>query len=159
MSKRLVAYFSASGVTERIAKRVASLSKADIFEIEPETRYTAADLDWTNKRSRSTLEMTDETSRPKIKGTVPSFEDYDVIFIGFPNWWGVEPRIIDSFLESYDFSSKTVIPFFTSGGSGKGKIEERISKLCPSSDVRGTMRLTSAMSDAEIESWLNSLCL
>lgn len=159
MSKRLVAYFSASGVTERIAKRVASLSNADVFEIEPETRYTAADLDWTNKKSRSTLEMTDETSRPKIKGTVPSFEDYDVIFIGFPNWWGVEPRIIDSFLESYDFSSKTVIPFFTSGGSGKGKIEERISKLCPSSDVRGTMRLTSAMSDAEIKSWLNNLCL
>ena len=126
-------------------------------EQKPSTDTIAADMDNNPFRDNGKLLF-----RPGGHGALIenlNDLDYDVIFIGFPNWWGVEPRIIDSFLESYDFSSKTVIPFFTSGGSGKGKIEERISKLCPSSDVRGTMRLTSAMSDTEIESWLNSLCL
>ena len=119
--KKLVAYFSASGVTKNAAKGLAKASDADLFEIKPAVPYTPADLDWTNKKSRSSLEMGNPDSRPEIAEHLPNIKDYDTIFIGFPIWWYVAPAIINTFMESYDFSSKTIIPFATSGGSGMGK--------------------------------------
>ena len=131
MKKTLVAYFSASGVTERAAKEIAGAVDADLYEILPAQPYTDADLDWTDKKSRSTAEMNDPTCRPEIAGTVEKMEQYDTVFIGFPIWWYVEPRIVDTFLESYDFSGKTVIPFATSGGSGIGGAEKSLREHCP----------------------------
>ena len=131
MKKTLVAYFSASGVTARAAKEVAAAVGADLYEIRPEQPYTASDLDWMDKRSRSTLEMNDPACRPEIAGAVENMEQYDTIFVGFPIWWYVEPRIVDTFLESYDFSGKTVIPFATSGGSGIGRAEKSLREHCP----------------------------
>ena len=118
MMKKLVAYFSASGVTRAAAKRVAEAAGADLFEIKPAQPYSHADLDWTDKKSRSTIEMNDKTARPAIAEKLPNMEDYGVVFVGFPIWWYVAPRIIETFLESYDFVGKTVVPFATSGGSG-----------------------------------------
>lgn len=131
MKKTLVAYFSASGVTERAAKEIAGAVDADLYEILPTQPYTDADLDWTDKKSRSTAEMNDPACRPEIAGTVENMEQYDTVFIGFPIWWYVEPRIVDTFLESYDFSGKTVIPFATSGGSGIGGAEKSLREHCP----------------------------
>ncbi|MFQ7307068.1 MAG: flavodoxin [Mediterraneibacter sp.] len=131
MKKTLVAYFSASGVTERAAKEIAGGVDADLYEILPAQPYTDADLDWTDKKSRSTAEMNDPACRPEIAGTVENMEQYDTVFIGFPIWWYVEPRIVDTFLESYDFSGKTVIPFATSGGSGIGGAEKSLREHCP----------------------------
>lgn len=131
MKKTLVAYFSASGVTERAAKEIAGAVDADLYEILPAQPYTDADLDWTDKKSRSTAEMNDLACRPEIAGTVENMEQYDTVFIGFPIWWYVEPRIVDTFLESYDFSGKTVIPFATSGGSGIGGAEKSLREHCP----------------------------
>ena len=116
MKKILVAYFSASKTTEHAAKEIAQAVGADLYEICPDKAYTAADLNWNDKKSRSTVEMNDPACRPKIAGTVEHMEQYDTVLIGFPIWWYVEPRIVDTFLESYDFSGKTVIPFATSGG-------------------------------------------
>ncbi len=121
MSKKLVAYFSASGVTRRAAEALAEAAGADLFEIVPEVPYTRADLDWTNAQSRSTVEMKDPSSRPGISSKVSNMADYDVVYVGFPVWWYVAPTIINTFLESYDFSGKTVVLFATSGGSGFGK--------------------------------------
>ena len=118
MGKILVAYFSASGVTAQAAKRIAEAVGADLYEIRPEAPYTAADLDWRNKKSRSTLEMTDPDSRPAMAGPKADVDRYDTVFVGFPIWWGVEPRVVDTFLDSQDLTGKTVIPFATSGGSG-----------------------------------------
>ena len=131
MKKTLVAYFSASGVTARAAKEVAAAVGADLYEIRPEQPYTAADLDWMDKRSRSTIEMNDPGCRPAIAEPVEQMEQYDTVFVGFPVWWYVEPRIVDTFLESYDFSGKTLIPFATSGGSGIGKAEKSLREHCP----------------------------
>lgn len=131
MKKTLVAYFSASGVTERAAKEIAGGVDADLYEILPTQPYTDADLDWTDKKSRSTAEMNDPACRPEIAGTVENMEQYDTVFVGFPIWWYVEPRIVDTFLESYDFSGKTVIPFATSGGSGIGRAEKSLRERCP----------------------------
>ena len=131
MKKTLVAYFSASGVTARVAKKMADAMDADLYEIRPVQPYTDADLDWTDKKSRSTAEMNDPACRPEIAGTVENMEQYDTVFIGFPIWWYVEPRIVDTFLESYDFSGKTVIPFATSGGSGIGGAEKSLREHCP----------------------------
>ena len=131
MKKTLVAYFSASGVTERAAKEIAGAVDADLYEILTAQPYTDADLDWTDKKSRSTAEMNDPACRPEIAGTVENMEQYDTVFVGFPIWWYVEPRIVDTFLESYDFSGKTVIPFATSGGSGIGGAEKSLREHCP----------------------------
>ena len=117
MSKKLVAYFSASGVTASAAKAVAEAIGADLYEIEPEVPYTKADLNWMDKNSRSTVEMKDETSRPAIKGVSAKVEDYDEVFIGYPVWWYVAPTIINTFLEAYDFSNKTIVLFATSGST------------------------------------------
>ena len=132
MSKKtLIAYFSTSGVTARVAREMAQAVDADLYEIRPEQPYTSADLDWMDKRSRSTLEMNDPASRPAIAQAVENMAQYDTVLVGFPIWWYVEPRIVDTFLESYDFSGKTVIPFATSGGSGIGKAEENLRAHCP----------------------------
>lgn len=131
MKKTLVVYFSASGVTARAAKEVAAAVGADLYEIRPEQPYTASDLDWMDKRSRSTLEMNDPACRPAIAEPVEQMEQYDTVFVGFPVWWYVEPRIVDTFLESYDFSGKTLIPFATSGGSEIGKAEKSLQEHCP----------------------------
>ena len=131
MKKILVAYFSASKTTEHAAKEIAQAVGADLYEICPDKAYTAADLNWNDKKSRSTVEMNDPACRPKIAGTVEHMEQYDTVLIGFPIWWYVEPRIVDTFLESYDFSDKTVIPFATSGGSGIGGAEKSLREHCP----------------------------
>ena len=131
MSKILVAYFSASGQTAKLAKTLAGVTGGDLFEIAPETAYTAADLDWMDKKSRSTVEMNDPACRPAIAGEVQNMDQYDTVLVGFPVWWYVEPRIVDTFLESYDFSGKEMIPFATSGGSGIGKAEKSLKDHCP----------------------------
>lgn len=131
MKKLLVAYFSASGVTAGVAKEIAGAAGGDLYEIKPETPYTSADLDWMDKNSRSSLEMGDFDSRPAIAGSLPDISEYDTIAIGFPVWWYVEPRIIDTFLESADFSGKTLIPFATSGGSGIERAEISLQEHCP----------------------------
>lgn len=131
MKKTLVAYFSASGVTGRVAENVAKAAGADIFEIKPEVTYTKADLDWMDKQSRSTIEMNDPDSRPAIKGNVEAMNQYDTVIIGFPIWWYVAPTIINTFLENNDFSGKKIALFATSGGSRFGKTVE---KLRPSVD-------------------------
>ena len=128
--KILVAYFSCSGNTAHVAQEIAKTTGADLFEIKPEKPYTAHDLDWTDKSSRSTLEMKDTDCRPEIEGDVNT-DGYSVIFLGFPIWWYVEPRIIDTFLESGDFTGKTIIPFATSGGSGIAAAERSLKEHCP----------------------------
>ena len=131
MSKTLIAYFSASGVTARAAREMADAIGADLYEICPEAPYTDADLNWMDKKSRSTLEMNDPACRPAIASQVERMEQYDTVFVGFPVWWYVEPRIVDTFLESYDFTGKTMIPFATSGGSGISKAEKSLREHCP----------------------------
>ena len=131
MSKTLIAYFSASGVTARVAKEMAEAVDADLYEICPAKPYTDADLNWTDKRSRSSLEMNDPASRPAIAAPAVDMGQYDTVFVGFPIWWSVEPRIVDTFLESCDFSSKTLIPFATSGGSGIDRAEKSLREHCP----------------------------
>ena len=131
MAKALIAYFSASGVTARAAKEMAAATGADLYEIQPAEPYTDADLNWMDKKSRSTIEMKDPACRPAIAGGVQDMAQYDTVLIGFPIWWYVEPRIVDTFLESYDFSGKTLIPFATSGGSGIGKAEKSLQAHCP----------------------------
>lgn len=135
MSKKLVAYFSASGVTAKVANALAEAAGADLHEIKPEVPYTAADLDWMNKQSRSSVEMSDKSSRPAIKDKLDNMADYDVIYLGFPIWWYVAPTIINTFLESYDMSGKTIIIFATSGGSGFGKTVETLKCSCPNSNI------------------------
>ena len=156
MSKKLIAYFSASGVTADVAARLAKVAGADLFEIKPEVPYTAADLDWTNKKSRSTIEMNDPASRPAIKEKLANMSDYDVIFVGFPIWWYVAPTIINTFLESYDFAGKTVVPFATSGGSGMGKTVAVLGKVVPESNFKPGKLLNRA-SEADMENWVRSL--
>ncbi|WP_303820253.1 flavodoxin [Ruminococcus flavefaciens] len=126
MSKKLVAYFSAGGNTAALAKKLAAAAGADLFEIEPAVRYTAQDLDWMNKQSRSSLEMSDHSSRPAIAGTKSDLAEYDTVYVGFPIWWYIAPTIINSFLESGDFSGKRIILFATSGGSGFGKAADNL---------------------------------
>ena len=131
MSKILIAYFSASGVTARTAKEMAKAAGADLYEICPAEPYTAADLNWMDQKSRSTLEMNDPACRPAIAAPAADLDQYDTVFVGFPIWWYVEPRIVDTFLERSDFSGKTVIPFATSGGSGIEKAERSLKSHCP----------------------------
>ena len=126
MSKKLVAYFSAGGNTAALAKKLAAAAGADLFEIEPAVRYTAQDLDWMNKQSRSSVEMSDYSSRPAIAGTKSDLAGYDTVYVGFPIWWYIAPTIINTFLESGDFSGKRVILFATSGGSGFGKAADNL---------------------------------
>ena len=131
MSKVLVTYFSASGVTAKTANKLAKEVDGDLFEIEPKEKYTSADLSWMDKKSRSSVEMNDPASRPEIAKQVENMDMYDTVLVGFPIWWYVEPKIIDTFLDSYDFAGKTVIPFATSGGSGIENVEKNLQKEYP----------------------------
>ena len=157
MSKKLVAYFSASGVTAKVAETLAEAIGADIFEIEPKVPYTEADLDWMDKKARSTIEMNDPASRPEIAVKRDNMKDYDTIFAGFPIWWYVAPTIINTFLESYDFSGKTVIPFATSGGSGMGKTEAVLHALCPDSVNWKSGKMLNGYDRAQMEAWVRTL--
>ena len=159
MSKILVAYFSASGVTKNAAERLAKAANADLFEIKPVRPYTDADLNWMDKKSRSTIEMNDLSSRPEIAKKCENMESYDVVFVGFPIWWYVEPRIIDTFLESYDFSGKTVIPFATSGGSGLGKTAENFKKILGANTTVKDGKMLTRASETVVSDWVKSLGL
>lgn len=160
MSKKaLVAYFSCSGVTKGVAESLAEVVGADLFEIEPEEPYTDADLDWTNKQSRNTVEMNDPSSRPAIKGAVVDMSSYEVVFVGFPIWWYVAPTIINTFLESYDFAGKTIVPFCTSGGSGVGRTGEVLQALCPDSVSWRPAKLLNGASPTSLRAWVGSLDL
>ena len=128
--KKLVTYFSATGVTAKAANDLAEAIGADVFEIQPAERYTEADLDWKDEKSRSTLEMNDPTARPQIAAKLDHMDEYDVIYVGFPIWWYVAPRIINTFLENYDLKGKTIIPFATSGGSGVEKVNDSLRTSC-----------------------------
>ncbi|MBR1644529.1 MAG: NAD(P)H-dependent oxidoreductase [Bacteroidales bacterium] len=130
-SRALVAYFSASGVTQKVAQQLAEAAHADLFEIRPEKPYSTSDLDWTNKKSRSSIEMQDKTSRPAIAATVKDIEAYDVIYIGFPIWWYTAPTIINTFIESHRLEGKRLIPFATSGGSSIDKACQDLRQAYP----------------------------
>ena len=156
MSKKLVAYFSASGTTKKAAERLAKAAGADLFEIRPAIPYTNADLNWMDKKSRSSVEMNDPDSRPEIAETIPNMAVYDTVFIGFPIWWYVAPHIIHTFLESYDFSGKTLVPFATSGGSGIGKAADELRKLCPNANWKAG-KLLSGASDKAIAAWASEI--
>lgn len=149
----LVAYFSATGVTAKLAKRLAKITGGDLFEIKPLHPYTKADLNWMNKSSRSSLEMNDSRSRPEIATKVDDIAKYDVIFVGFPIWWYREPSIIDTFMESYSFANKMIIPFATSGGSSIGQSGENMQKLAPDAKVFVGDRFSAKTSDEELQSW------
>lgn len=157
MNRTLVAYFSASGVTAKLAENLAEAIGADIFEIEPEVPYTTADLDWTNKQSRSSVEMNDPKSRPAVRYIRDNMQDYDTVFVGFPIWWYVAPTIINTFLESYDLSGKTIIPFATSGGSGMGKTNEKLLPSCKGAKLIEGKVLSGRASKSELSDWVDSL--
>lgn len=152
MRKILVAYFSASGVTKGVAQRLAKVAGADLFEIRPAVPYTQADLNWTDKKSRSSVEMNDPLSRPEIAEMLPNMADYDTVFVGYPIWWYVAPHIINTFVESYDLSGKTLVAFATSGGSGIGKTVEELKKLYPDANWKDG-KLLNNISDKELTDW------
>ena len=157
MKKILVAYFSASGETAKLAKTIAGVVGGDLFEIVPKVPYTAADLNWMDKRSRSTAEMNDDNSRPAIASKLADMAQYNTVFVGFPIWWYQAPRIIEAFLESYDFAGKTVIPFATSGGSGMGKTDSILKAVCAAAIWLPGKRMQSSESAAAVEKWVNTL--
>ncbi len=158
MSKAIVAYFSASGETAHLAKTIAETAGASLYEIAPAQKYSAADLNWHDSASRSSVEMKDEHSRPAMAGEMPELSGVDRVFVGFPIWWYQAPRIIQTFLESADFSGKTVIPFCTSGGSGLGKTVEILRASCsPQTKWQQGKRFSSHAGSAEIKAWLDSL--
>ena len=160
MSKPLVAYFSASGVTAKAAKALARAAGADLYEIRPAVPYTQADLDWTNQKSRSSVEMNDLSFRPALADSDADVAGHDVILLGFPIWWYQAPRIIETFLESCDFSGKTLVPFATSGGSGMGKTESILKACCaPTAKWLPGKRLSSRESAASVRKWVDSLGL
>ena len=152
--KVLVTYFSASGVTRNVARQLADIFDADLFEITPEQLYTDADLDWRDKTSRSTIEMNDKSSRPAIKdgGKVPNLDQYDVVYVGFPIWWYTAPTIINTFIEANDFTGKTIVPFATSGGSTIEKACEDLQAAYPTYKF-GKGRLLNHIDNSEIEKW------
>ena len=158
MNKILIAYFSAGGETAKLAKTLSAVTGGALFEIRPETAYTSADLNWMDKKSRSTLEMKDEHSRPAIAGRVEDMAPYDTVFVGFPIWWYQAPRIIETFLESYDITGKTVIPFATSGGSGIEKAERSLKSHCPQANWKKGKLLNHMDAAAWTKSVLNSGC-
>ena len=157
MSKKLVAYFSASGVTAKAAEALSAAAEAELYEIRPAVPYVKKDLNWMDKKSRTTLEMQDPSCRPELADTEAKVADADVIFLGFPIWWYREPSIIDTFLEAYDFGGKTIVPFFTSGGSGLGEGQERIAMLARGAKVLTGRKLKGRVSEKELKGWLEEL--
>ena len=153
MSKALVAYFSASGVTAKMAEKLSGVIGADLFEIVPEAPYTDADLNWQNSNSRSSVEMNDRKSRPAISSKVENMESYDTVFVGFPVWWYREPSIIDTFMEQYDFTGKTVVPFATSGMSAIGDSGKNMQELAKGAKVVAGKRFSNSVSADELKNW------
>ena len=153
----LVAYFSASGVTARLAETIAEVANADLFEIKPAVPYTKEDLDWMDKQSRSTIEMNDPDSRPEIEGEVENMDDYEVVFIGFPIWWYTAPHIMYTFLESYDFTGKTIVTFATSGGSGIGSTVEDLESHADGAVFTPGAVLKANASEEDVDDWINEL--
>ena len=157
--KTLVAYFSCSGVTKKVGKSIAEILLGDLYEIKPEVPYSSADLNWNDPNSRSSLEMKNKTSRPAIIKDIENMEQYDVIFIGFQIWWYLAPTIINTFLESYDFKDKTIVPFATSGGSGAGETDKYLQVSC-SNDVNWYQTtVLNGFSQGQLTKWLNDLNL
>lgn len=160
MTKPLVAYFSATGTTAQAAKLLAKAAGADLYEIRPAVPYTKADLNWMDDKSRSSLEMHDPSSRPAIAGRAENMDAYDRIFLGFPIWWYVAPALINSFLESYDFSGKTIILFATSGGSGFGKTVEGLkNSVSPTARIIKGRLMNGRLSESELRAWVQALSL
>lgn len=157
--KILVAYFSETGTTKGVAEHIANGLNADIYEIVPEEAYTDADLDYNDNNSRTTIEMNDPDARPAISGSVENMEQYDIIFVGYPIWWGEAPRIVSTFMESYDFSGKTIVPFCTSGGSGIGSSASNLERLTSGATWLDGRRLNGSDSQDTVMEWVNSLDL
>ena len=157
--KVLVAYFSATNTTEGVAKTIADSLGADLYEITPEQPYTSADLDYHDDKSRSTIEMNDPNSRPAISGSVENMDQYDIVFIGYPIWWGDAPRILSTFVESYSFSGKMVVPFCTSGGSGVGSSASNLEGLTSGATWLSGTRLNGNASRSSVAEWINGLGL
>ncbi len=155
--KTLVAFFSASGETQKLAQTLSSVVDGTLYQITPERPYTSADLNWQDKHSRSTIEMQDPTCRPALAGKVEDIDQYDTIFVGFPIWWYEAPRVIQTFLESYDLTGKTVIPFATSGGSDMGNTDSILQRSAPKAGWKLGKRLKATASAQEITDWLKSL--
>lgn len=155
--KVLVAYFSATGTTKGVAQQIADGLSCDLYEITPQDPYTDADLNYSDTSSRTTSEMNDENARPAISGAVSNMAQYDVVFLGFPIWWYVAPTIVNTFLESYDFSGKTIVPFATSGGSGMGKTNEKLAPSCPGAKLLSGKVFRGAVSKADLQAWADSL--
>lgn len=159
-NKSLVTYFSASGVTKKVAEKLAEATGADLFEIKPEVAYTEADLNWMDKKSRSSIEMNDKSFRPAIAEKYNNMADYDVVYVGFPIWWYVAPIIINTFLESYDFSGKTIVLFATSGGSGFGNtVAELKGSVSDTTVIKEGKVFNSGISKDQLSSWVNDLGL
>ena len=156
MKKTLIVYFSATGTTKAAAQRLAKEHNADLYEITPEQPYTAADLDWRNEQSRSSVEMRDPDERPTIKRCT-DVTPYDTVYVGFPIWWGEEPRIMDTFAESYNFDGITVIPFCTSGSSGIGRSGQNLADNAGSGNWIEGKRFGGGASEDEIRSWIEGL--
>ena len=157
--KILIAYFSATNNTEGIANHLDSILDADLYEIVPETPYTEADLDWHDSSSRTTLEMNDAAARPAISGSVENMEQYDVIFLGYPIWWGQAPKIMYTFLESYDLNGKTIVPFCTSGSSGVGSSATNLQEVAQDAEWLEGHRFSGGASESDVQTWLDSLDL
>lgn len=157
MSRILVAYFSASGMTAKLAETLSKVIGADLYEIKAEVPYTKADLNWMDKKSRSSIEMNDPVFRPAIAGKNDKMDDYDTVFVGFPIWWYIAPTIINSFLESYDLANKTIIPFATSGGSGMGETNKKLMTSCPNSKLLEGKVFKANASEAELTAWVEGL--
>ena len=159
MSRILVAYFSASGVTGSVAKKLAEAIGADIYEIKPAVKYTSADLNWQDSNSRSSIEMKDKIARPEIADKNADISGHDVIFLGFPIWWYIAPTIINTFLEAYDFSGKKIILFATSGGSGFGKAVDGLKSSAPGASILEGRLFRSSVSVNDLKKWAESLNL
>lgn len=153
MAKKLVAFFSASGVTAKLAEKLASAIDADLHEIKPEVSYTTADLDWTNKRSRSSVEMNDKAFRPAVANMVENMNQYSTIYIAFPIWWYIAPTIINTFLEQYDLKGKKIIPVATSGGSGMGNTNKELAPSCAGADLRDGKVFSVNTSESSLKAW------
>jgi flavodoxin len=158
-TKVLVAYFSATNTTEGVAEHIANGLNADIYEIVPEDPYTDADLNYNDNNSRTTIEMNDPSARPAISGSVENMDQYEIVFIGYPIWWGEAPRIVSTFMESYDFSGKTIVPFCTSGGSGMGSSASNLERLTGKATWLEGRRLNGSDSLDTVMEWVNSLGL
>ena len=157
--KTLVAYFSASGSTAKLAQTLAAAAEGELYEIRPAVPYEKRDLNWMDKKSRSTVEMQDKNCRPAMADTDAPVAGAEVVFLGFPIWWYREPSIIDSFLDAYDFGGKTVVPFFTSGGSQLGEGQERIEALAKGARVLSGKRFSARASEGELKGWIAGLRL